>query len=692
MIYRRFFIFIAVFFSLFGFLPMFLLAAGDSIDVTVPVNDVCNNNGTCSGQETASNCPNDCDSGGGGPGPGCTGVVGVDCPPYNVYQCNDGVDNDADGLVDYPNDPGCTATNDSSESNQVSVPNVLNFQATYNSTTGNIDLTWQNPVFAQFSAVRIMRMTSPSVSGGPLEGILVYDGSGQSVTDSSVDFDTTYFYTAFVRDTGSPANYSSGSVDSATVPPEEEEEEPPPSPCDDCDPFEVFPKGRSTSTLSLGDFQFIQDGELVQFFAGGEVIQVNGAKNLTVLLPYNKAPKSLKIIGMTIADSVGSGKSFSVILRVNAKKTEYSATIGELPDGSYPFKIHLIDYADQSIKVLAGTLYVRHSKSVLAVLGPVGETSGQLVVGAGVVAGILHLIFAASKVNSFLDLYLLLARFLGSLLGAFGLRKKRIPWGTVYDSVTKRPLDPAYVSLLQAGIEVSSAITDIDGRYGFFAPPGTYTLSAGKTHYIFPSKVLAGKLQDELYANLYFGESFIAAADQVINRNIPMDPIGFDWNEFAKTKKDFFQIHSKKAIIRERVFNAIFVGGLLLAIGEMAFAPSLVNLAILGVYLVLVFAQLFWVIKHRPVSLKNLKTGEPLSFAIVKIYLPAAPGAVGQVSDQLIKKVVADEFGRFYVLVPPGEYYMTVEEKLADQSYALIYKSEPMSLNKGVIAKDVVIA
>lgn len=683
MISRRFIGLLLVCLALFNFEPTFLFAANDSIEVTVPVSDVCNNNGACTGQETSANCPSDCGGGGGGGG-----------PDPDIYACDDGVDNDSDGFIDYSDDPGCASATDDSEYNAISVPNVLNFQATYNSDTGNIDLAWQNPdqgLVDQLDGVRIMRMTAPSISGGPLEGILIYDGSGESAVDDNVDFDTTYFYTAFVRYTGTPANYSSGAVDSATVPPEEEEEEE--LPCVDCgeetpppgdDPFERFPKGQSTSTLSLGDFQFIQDGESTQFFAGGEVIQVDGSKNLTVLLPYGKAPESLKIIGMTIFDPIQSSASFSFILKVDQTKSSYSAVIGQLADGSYPFKIHLIDYRDQSVKVLSGTLYVRHSQSVLAVLGPVADVSGKVALGAGLVAGILHLIFAASKVNSFFDVYLLVARFLGSLLGVFGLRKKRIPWGTVYDSVTKRPLDPAYVSLLQMGNEVGSAITDIDGRYGFFVAPGTYMLSAGKTHYAFPSKTLAGKVQDELYANLYFGEPFVTTAGQVINRNIPMDPVGFDWNEFAKTKKDFFQVHSKKAIIRERVFNFIFILGLLLAVGEMVFLPSLTNLSILAIYLVLVFAQLFWVTKHKVVSLKNLKTGEPLSFAIIKIYLPG--------SDQLIKKVVADEFGGFYVLVPPGEYYLTVEEKLADQTYSLIYKSEPMKLKKGVVDKDLIIS
>lgn len=34
-----------------------------------------------------------------------------------TYQCNDGIDNDGDGLIDYPSDPGCTSATDNSEVN-----------------------------------------------------------------------------------------------------------------------------------------------------------------------------------------------------------------------------------------------------------------------------------------------------------------------------------------------------------------------------------------------------------------------------------------------------------------------------------------------------------------------------------------------------------------------------------------------
>jgi hypothetical protein len=43
---------------------------------------------------------------------------GSQCAPGNTfYQCSDGIDNDGDGLIDYPQDPGCSSATDNSENN-----------------------------------------------------------------------------------------------------------------------------------------------------------------------------------------------------------------------------------------------------------------------------------------------------------------------------------------------------------------------------------------------------------------------------------------------------------------------------------------------------------------------------------------------------------------------------------------------
>ena len=91
----------------------------------------------------------------------------------------------------------------------------------------------------------------------------------------------------------------------------------------------------------------------------------------------------------------------------------------------------------------------------------------------GVITGLSLPITVAA--TSFSDVWLIIIRMFGFFLEAFGLRKKNRSWGTVYDSITKRPLDPVYVALIDIGTgkQVASAITDIDGRYGFLVLPAS---------------------------------------------------------------------------------------------------------------------------------------------------------------------------------------------------------------------------
>jgi hypothetical protein len=42
----------------------------------------------------------------------------------NTYQCNDGYDNDGDGKIDFPNDPGCSSYTDNDEYNAIIINNI----------------------------------------------------------------------------------------------------------------------------------------------------------------------------------------------------------------------------------------------------------------------------------------------------------------------------------------------------------------------------------------------------------------------------------------------------------------------------------------------------------------------------------------------------------------------------------------
>jgi hypothetical protein len=192
---------------------------------------------------------------------------------------------------------------------------------------------------------------------------------------------------------------------------------------------------------------------------------------------------------------------------------------------------------------------------------------------------------------------------------------------------------------------------------------------------------LAGKTTDELYEHLYFGQPFTTNGEAVINLNIPMDPIDFDWNEFAKTKTNFFEFYNRRRLWLSRSYKLIFGSGLLLSIYALLISPSWWNIVILTLYVALILINRFWRGRNKPLQVINQATGEPLPFSIIRVFLPDL--------NQHIKYVVADKFGRFYLLVRPGVYYYTVEEKQLDGTYLKVFQSQPVSLPKGVLTENI---
>ena len=596
------------------------------------------------------------------------------------------------------------------------IPNVSGFSATL--VGQNVRFTWQNPSFATFAAVRIVRGTG-SIPAAPTDGNMIYDGAGTETTDSGVTEKTQYYYVAFVRNTAGV--YSSGALASILIPPKNNEEPPPdpepepnPNPSPEPNP-EPAPSGGApgdtgnngpggsndpfvnlpqviaidpiTKLLKLGDFIFYQPGERQQFFAGNQDISVLGRKPLSVLISSDKLPEALKIIGLTIINPATNKPLGTYLLKATADGASYTASLGNaFPNGIYPLFISIINYQDQTIKRLAGRLVVGRGLPVTPVARTIAvaqQVLSPVAVTVGLASGLAQGLVLVDRVGSAYDLYLIFLHGWTLFLRVLGLRRKAPPWGVVYDSVTKRPLDPAYVIIRKNGEDTGTAITDLDGRYGFFLPADTYNIVANKTHYQFPSKKLAGRARDELYGNLYFGAPFATAEGEIVNRNIPLDPIAFDWNEFAKQARGFFVLHSRRRARRRRILNALYVVGFLIGLYNFIFHPGKLSIIILVLYVITFLARyLKYRTAQQALTVKRL-TGEPVPFAIIRAFVPDV--------NQEVKSVVADALGRFFLLTPPGRYYITVEEKLPDETYKKIYQSPPTDLKTGVLGNDLIV-
>ncbi len=258
------------------------------------------------------------------------------------------------------------------------------------------------------------------------------------------------------------------------------------------------------------------------------------------------------------------------------------------------------------------------------------------------------LAFAPSLSGS--SLVVLPLRIWNFLLVVLGIRKRRKSWGIVYDSLSKQPLDPVVVTLKnEKGEEISTSITDMDGRYGFFVEGGNYTLSAGKGNYIFPSSIMGDQTYDPMYDNLYYGETLELSRDSVITKNIPMDPVGTDWNQAEKvrTKRGYT---TQFIQFIARATNILFFLGFVTSMISLALHQTVINIVLLSVYVLLGIIRragfaprIYGIIKIED---------KPLGSAILRFW---------NESGIQISKAVTDNEGRYYALVPTGKYRMSVE-------------------------------
>jgi len=598
--------------------------------------------------------------------------------------------------------PNATVDNNSCRYPDLTVPNVSNFDAAKNGS--GVRLSWRLPAYAQLASVVIVK-SAGHIPTGLSDGEIIFDGAGTSVSDANVSVGTTYYYLAIVK--SSAGGSSSGAVTSFK--PEEEIKEPPivppvvgptVGPSGDnggggsfsSGPFDQLPVGliATNTEQQLAQipelFVLSQPGETVKPFFDGGYIKIRGNKPFTVSVDYYKMPEVLKTIGMTLYDLNDPSQSFSFLLKLNDGKTAYEATIGPLPeDGVYGASIYLINYQDQTIKKYTGQIAVVGSLGILGVGTEkfVKQVAGPVAVTGGVAAGFFQLLFASGGAGTWTEVYLLILRQLGAILGFLGVKKKNKPWGTVYDSVTKRPIDPAYVTVISGSDQIATAITDIDGRYGFSLLDGNYSLSAAKTHYRFPSSQLAGQTADEVYGDLYFGETFHSGSGEVISKNIPLDPVDFDWNEFVKSNGKFSELFVRHEVTRAKIVRLVYDAGLTASLFYLVFYPSIFNILVPVLYLAIYLSGFYYRGRHKVITVKNKETGEPMPFAIIRVFYAGL--------DQEVKKVVTDMIGRFYLLVRPGTYSLAIDHKQPDGSYARIYVSPDTELKKGVWEKDILV-
>jgi hypothetical protein len=272
------------------------------------------------------------------------------------------------------------------------------------------------------------------------------------------------------------------------------------------------------------------------------------------------------------------------------------------------------------------------------------------------------------------------------VLNFFSLKQTTRYWGIVYDSQTKQPLDPVIVKLMYVdGREAETCVTDLAGRYGFLARPGKFKIYARKTNYAFPSIYASGDA-DGIYENLYHGEFFKLKDDyEVVGPNIPMDPVGSDWNQTAKLSvvnrypyfKYLFKILAAIIFWFGFILDALFIYEAFPKIPLLPYGVAGIYLLLLILSVFLPEARLWGRIKTKII----LNPGESLFLELRDLRFP----------EIIFGKTAVKEDGKFLLRSNKGKYWLLVSRVGVNKQKEMLGKIKVRIGGLGVLNSTIIV-
>lgn len=204
-----------------------------------------------------------------------------------------------------------------------------------------------------------------------------------------------------------------------------------------------------------------------------------------------------------------------------------------------------------------------------------------------------------------------LLAILNYLISLFSL-KKRSKQGEVFDASTGKPVSGAVVNLFTFPEMklISSAVSDMKGRFYFVAQGGKYALSCTGRGFTFPSHLAKKQLA---YSNdLYMGQTIELDDAKVINYRIPVDP---------SSSAISHQPNLLKALLLSNILRVVIMMiGTIISMVILYFRPITINFLILASYALL--WGLEYMIESRIVKLSTViekATGDPVDLALVRV-------------------------------------------------------------------------
>lgn len=198
--------------------------------------------------------------------------------------------------------------------------------------------------------------------------------------------------------------------------------------------------------------------------------------------------------------------------------------------------------------------------------------------------------------------------------GLFLFSRRRAGYGTVYESLSKRPIDLALIRVIDdaTGRVVLTRVSDRMGRFVAFVPEGRYRFAVVKRGYVFPTALLAGETYDPDFGPITTGRVVEHNRRGPLEVNLPVDA-----PEDAPSVRAAIRRH-----VRRNVQRVLAYAGLVLAALAVVYAWNWQTWVLLGVHLLLflVFRRLTerpWGRRWGIVS--DESTRNPLQRSVVRL-------------------------------------------------------------------------
>lgn len=220
----------------------------------------------------------------------------------------------------------------------------------------------------------------------------------------------------------------------------------------------------------------------------------------------------------------------------------------------------------------------------------------------------------------------------------FNIGQKRKRWGTVYDSVSRKPVSGVDVSIFDTRYNqlVETQTTDNRGRFIINAKPGEYYARAGLEGYSFPSEYdLTG----------YRGKAFsVSASDTLIKINIPIDPVGKSTFKRRLSFQKFSQAF-------DYVYYPFLILGTLFSIAISLNRYDPTNYIFLSIYEFIWISEIIKLVRNKTFGIVyDQATRKPIDYAIVRLF--------NADNRKMLYTKISNNIGHYSLLVQPGHYIL----------------------------------